>query len=116
MTDHKSSLLRSWKTVLFLGALSLTATLTACGGNSSQPKVEEKAPVEEVKGSLSRSFSLVDEMGRKSGTLTIDALGGATLYDANDKVIGRFDRAQAVAAPAKEAPAQEAQEGKDTAK
>ncbi len=40
------------------------------------------------KGSLSRTFTIVDEQGRNAGTLILDFSGGAVLRDANVKVIG----------------------------
>lgn len=47
-------------------------------------------PVTEQKGSLSRTFTLVDEQGRKSGTLTLDPVSGATLRDENGNIVGKF--------------------------
>ncbi len=63
--------------------------------SEAQPKPEatevqsEKTDVEQ-KGSLSRKFAIVDEQGRKSGSLTLEFSGGAVLRDENGKVIGKF--------------------------
>ena len=69
-----------------LAAFALGFVLVACGGGrqrkGDQPTVE--------KGSLTRTFKLVDEKGRKSGTLTLDPFGRAELRDADGKLIGKF--------------------------
>lgn len=63
--------------------LVLSFSLYGCGGGSA--KAEKEAT-----GSLLRSYTLVDDQGRKSGTLTLNPLGGAELRDADGKVIGTF--------------------------
>ena len=60
-------------------------TLVGCGGFK-----KKKEPAAEQKGSLSRTFTVVDEQGRNAGTLILDFSGGAVLRDANGKVIGTF--------------------------
>ncbi len=90
---------------LAVGTLSLVFLLAGCGGTP-----EKK---EEPTGSLQRKYTLVDEQGRKSGSLVINPLGGAELRDIDGKVIGVFKSAtQAEAAPAQTAPAEAAQEEK----
>jgi hypothetical protein len=74
------------RTKFIVGCLciaSLSFSLYGCGGSSS--KAEKEAT-----GSLLRSYTLVDDQGRKSGTLTLNPLGGAELRDAEGKVIGTF--------------------------
>jgi cytochrome oxidase Cu insertion factor (SCO1/SenC/PrrC family) len=68
-----------------VAALFLVCALIGCAGSS---KKEEKAA--EEKGSMSRTFTLTDEQGRKAGTLKVEPFGGATLYDADGKVIKTF--------------------------
>ena len=77
----------------FFGMVAVFAfglTLVACAGTSKQPDPPAEEQVAEQKGSLSRIFTIVDEQGRKSGTLTLKAGGGAVLCDENGKVIGNF--------------------------
>ena len=90
---------------LAVGTLSLVFLLAGCGGTP-----EKK---EEPTGSLQRKYTLVDEQGRKSGSLVINPLGGAELKDIDGKVIGVFKSATpAEAAPAQPAPAEAAPEEK----
>jgi len=63
--------------------VALVFTLVGCGGGTS--KAEKEAT-----GSLLRTFTLVDEQGRKAGTLTLNPLGGAELRDSDGRVIGTF--------------------------
>jgi hypothetical protein len=91
-------------TVLFLGC-----TLIGCAGSSK--KAEEQAA--EPKGSLSRTFTLTDEQGLKAGTLKVEPFGGATLYDADGKVLKTFQAGgssapapQPAATPSESAPAE----------
>ena len=73
----------------------LGVALTGCG--SSSKKAEPvPAPVVEEKGSLSRTFGVVDEQGRKSGTLVFTFGGNATLRDTDGTVIGVFTPTQAL--------------------
>jgi hypothetical protein len=71
--------------VLFLGC-----ALIGCAGSSKKaaPPAEEQAL--EQKGSLSQTFTLTDEQGRKAGTLTLQPFGGAILRDADGTVIKEF--------------------------
>ena len=80
--------------VLFLGC-----ALIGCAGSSK--KAEQPA---EEKGSMSRTFTLTDEQGRKAGTLKVEPFGGATLYDADGKVVKTF-QAGGSSAPAPQPPA-----------
>ena len=86
--------------------VSLTSlSLVGCGGSSTKSAEPEK-------GSLLRTFSLVDDQGRVSGTLTLNPQGGAELRDIDGKVIGSFSSQQDVQAPA-EKPVEEATADKD---
>jgi hypothetical protein len=73
--------------------LSLVA---GCAGSSR--KAEEK-------GSLSRTFMLLDEEGRQAGKLVLEPSGNAKLLDANDQVVGQFTFAGAGAKEQAAAPA-----------
>jgi hypothetical protein len=100
--------------VLYISAVFvLVISLAACAGGP-QTKEEEPAEVtkeeepaevtkeeepaevtkeeepDKGKGSLARTFTIVDELGRNSGTLTIDPLKGVILRDENGSVIGKF--------------------------
>ena len=66
-------------------AMIVGLAVGGCGGGS-QKKKEEAEPV----GSLKRTFTLVDEQGRKSGTLVLNPLGGAELRDPDGQVVGTF--------------------------
>ena len=83
-----------------LAAFALGFVLVACGGG--RQKKEDQPAVE--KGSLTRTFQLVDEKGRKSGTLTLDPFGRAELRDADGKLIGKFTPERPVEAKPKEEP------------
>jgi|LGVF01.1.fsa_nt_gb hypothetical protein len=86
--------------------VSLTSlSLVGCGGSSTKSAEPEK-------GSLLRTFSLVDDQGRVSGTLTLNPQGGAELRDIDGKVIGSFSSQQDVQTPA-EKPVEEATADKD---
>ncbi|MEJ2691147.1 MAG: hypothetical protein P8130_14640 [Deltaproteobacteria bacterium] len=93
MKTKKGILFFMKQSVLLLGAFIVGISFVACGGGSKNMKAEEPAaaaPAAEVKGSLSQSFTIVDQQGRKSGTLVIDPFGGALLLDENGKVLGKF--------------------------
>jgi hypothetical protein len=69
-------------------------TLVGCGGFLKKKEQPAEKPAAEQKGSLSRTFTVVDEQGRNAGTLILDFSGGAVLQDANGKVIGTFKPAE----------------------
>lgn len=73
--------------VLQLAALACTLTLVGCALN--QP-----TDAEIQKGSLTKSYKLVDDMGRESGTLVLQPMGRAELRDADGKLIGVFSAEQ----------------------
>lgn len=87
----------------------LGLTLVACAGPSKQAKPPAEEPAIEQKGSLSRIFTIVDEQGRKSGTLTLEAGGDAVLRDENGKVIGKL-RAEGSSEPETSEPDTKARE------
>ncbi|MBW2173446.1 MAG: hypothetical protein JRF64_02140 [Deltaproteobacteria bacterium] len=66
------------------------ALVLGCAGPSKKAEQPAEQQAVEQKGSLSRTFTIVDEQGLKSGTLTLDPLGGALLRDENGTVIGKF--------------------------
>jgi hypothetical protein len=68
--------------VLILVVLFVSLSLVGCGGKSKSTEPE--------KGSLMRSFKLIDDQGRESGTLVLNPQGGAELRDTDGKVIGSF--------------------------
>jgi hypothetical protein len=85
-----------------LAACVLGFALLACGGGKQKKKYQ---PAEE-KGSLSRTYKLVDEQGRKSGTPTLDPMGGAELRDADGKLIKKFSPQTPAEVQPKEEPAE----------
>jgi hypothetical protein len=86
-------------TVLVIGLI-----LGGCAGSSKKKAQPPKEPVAEQKGSLSRTFTIVDEHGRNAGTLILDFSGGAVLRDENGKVIGNFKPVESSEAQPSEAP------------
>lgn len=78
--------------VILIVILFASLSITGCGGSSTKSAEPEK-------GSLMRTFKLVDDQGRESGTLTINPQGGAELRDSDSKVIGNFIPQQAVQTP-----------------
>lgn len=78
---------------MVVGILTLLMVVSAvigCAGSSKKDKQAAQTPEAEEKGSLSRTFYLVDEQGRKSGKLIMHPSGDAELRDENDQVIGKF--------------------------
>nr|WP_320017511.1 hypothetical protein [uncultured Desulfobacter sp.] len=63
--------------------LFVSLSIAGCGGKAKEPEVVEK-------GTLNRTFKLIDDSGRESGTLTLNAVGGAELRDADGNLIGTF--------------------------
>ena len=74
-------------------------TLVACAGPSKTEKPPAEEQATEQKGSLSRTFTIVNEQGQKSGTLTLEFGGGAILHDESGKVIGEFKAVSSEAQP-----------------
>jgi len=70
-----------------LAACVCALTLVGC---AMQPPADPEAP----RGSLTKSYKLVDEMGRESGTLVLQPMGRAELRDADGKLIGVFSAEQ----------------------
>jgi len=101
--------------IIVLAILALGFALIACGGTSkkkSEPASSDDKSAES-KGSLSRTFTIVDENGRASGTLTIDPVGGVLLRDENGAIVGKCrldksDQTQSTEAP----PAAQSEEAK----
>jgi len=86
-------------TILVIGLM-----LGGCAGSSKEKAQLPKEPVAEQKGSLSRTFTIVDEQGRNAGTLSMDFSGGAVLRDDNGKVIGNFKPVESSEAQPSEVP------------
>jgi len=72
--------------IILLALVALGFLFIACGSTSEQ---KSAAPTEK-KGSLSRTYKIVDENGSESGTLTIEPGGGVILRDENGNVVGKF--------------------------
>jgi hypothetical protein len=94
-----------------MAVLLLGFALVSCAGSSKKKEQPKEEAAIEQKGSLSRSFTLVDDQGRNSGSITLDPFGGAVLRDENGKVIGTFKAAsspepQPVATPSEPDPAE----------
>ena len=68
--------------ISIVAVAALIFALAAC--SSSQKKAEQPS---EPTGSLIRTYTLVDEAGRNSGTLKVDPFGSVELYDADGKLI-----------------------------
>jgi len=71
------------KLFLMIIVLFVSLSIAGCGGKSKEPEVAEK-------GTLNRTFKLIDDSGRESGTLILNAAGGAELRDVDGNVIGTF--------------------------
>lgn len=69
--------------LLMVIVLFVSLSIAGCGGKSKEPEVTEK-------GTLNRTFKLIDDSGRDSGTLVLKPTGGAELRDADGNVIGNF--------------------------
>ena len=76
------------KLILMLIVLFVSLSIAGCGGKSKEPEVVEK-------GTLNRTFKLIDDSGRESGTLMLNATGGAELRDADGNLIGTFNSGSA---------------------
>ena len=70
--------------------LFLASALIGCGRSSKKEEPPAEAQAEEQKGSLSQTFTLIDEQGRKSGTLTLQPFGGAILRDLDGTVLKEY--------------------------
>jgi hypothetical protein len=93
--------------LLTLAALGLV--FIACGSTSEQ---KSAAPAKET-GSLSRTFKIIDENGRESGTLTLEYSGEVILRDENNNVVGKFKKDSAAhSQPAETEPAATSEEAK----
>jgi len=82
--------------VVIIFVLVFGLTLVGCGGFKIMKEQPAEKPAAEQKGSLSRTFTVMDDQGRNAGTLTLDFSGGAVLKDADGKVIGTFKPAETV--------------------
>jgi hypothetical protein len=71
------------KLILMVIVLFVALSIAGCGGTSKEPEVAQK-------GTLNRTFTLIDDSGRESGTLTLNAMGGSELRDADGNLIGTF--------------------------
>ena len=81
------------KVYVIVAALVIGLILGGCAGSSKNTAQPPEEPVAEQKGSLSRTFTVMDEQGRNAGTLILEFSGGAVLQDENGKVIGTFKSA-----------------------
>ena len=84
----------------------LGLTLVACAGPSKTEKPPAEEQATEQKGSLSRTFTIVNEQGQKSGTLTLEFGGGAILRDESGKVMGEFKAVSSEAEPSEAQPSE----------
>ena len=89
---------------VIVAVLVIGLILGGCAGSSKKKAQPPEEPVTEQKGSLSRTFTIVDEQGRNAGTFTLDFSGGAVLRDENGKVIGNFKPIESSEAQPSEAP------------
>jgi hypothetical protein len=77
-----SSKWRVWTKLL--AAIPLILLLGGCAMMGSRSQEVGQS------GSLFRTFSLMDEQGRKSGTLVVSPLGRMELWDASGNLVGRL--------------------------
>ena len=98
------------KLFLMVIVLFVSLSIAGCGGSS------KKEPEAVEKGSLNRTYKLIDNSGRESGTLVLNPTGGAELRDPDGNIIGTFSPGgtapepateKAVEKPAEEKPAEE---------
>lgn len=82
--------------IIIIFVLVFGLTLVGCGGFMKKKEQPVEKPAAEQKGSLSRTFTVMDDQGRNAGKLTLDFSGGAVLKDADGKVIGTFKPAESV--------------------
>ena len=75
---------------VIVAALVIGLILGGCAVSPKKKAQPPEEPVAEQKGTLSRTFTVVDEQGRNAGTLILDFSGGAVLQDVNGNVIGTF--------------------------
>lgn len=73
---------RNVNLIRIVAVVALIFALAAC--SCTQKKAEQPA---EPTGSIIRTYTLIDEDGRKSGTLKVDPFGSIELYDADGKLI-----------------------------
>lgn len=107
MKDMNMAIFFTRKRFYVIGAvLVIGLILGGCGGSSKKKAQPPKEPVAEQKGSLSRTFTIVDENGRNAGTLSLDFSGGAVLLDENGKVIGNFKPIESSEVQPSEAPSE----------
>lgn len=91
------------KVFLMIIVLFVSFSIASCGSSTKEPKVAEK-------GSLTKTYKLIDNSGLESGTLVIHPTGGAELRDTDGKVIVSFASkatAEPVVEKAAEVPADE---------
>ncbi|MBW2681660.1 MAG: hypothetical protein JRD01_13110 [Deltaproteobacteria bacterium] len=89
---------------VIVAVLVIGLILGGCAGSSKKKEQPPEEPVAEQKGTLSRTFTIVDEQGRNAGSLSLDFSGGAVLRDENGKVIGNFKPVESSEAQPSEAP------------
>jgi len=89
---------------VIVAVLVIGLILGGCAGSSKKKAQPPEEPVAEQKGTLSRTFTIVDEQGRNAGSLSLDFSGGAVLRDENGKVIGNFKPVESSEAQPSEAP------------
>ena len=75
---------------VIVAVLVIGLILGGCAGSSKKEEQPPKEPVAEQKGTLSRTFTIVDEQGRNAGTLSLDFSGGAVLRDENGNPVFTF--------------------------
>lgn len=75
-------------------AIILPLAAAACGLIFIGCTMQSSSNMESPKGSLTKTYKLVDEMGRESGTLVLQPMGRAELHDGDGKLIGVFSAEQ----------------------
>jgi len=79
-------MLKRYVLPIFVSSSLVLSGCATMNNTAAQPEPE--------RGSLTRTYKLIDEMGRTSGTLVLQPMGRAELRDADGRLIGVFSAEQ----------------------
>ena len=89
-------------TLMSMSGCARKSKKTAAAAETAQVEtaaVAAAAPATVATGSLMRTFKLVDDQGRESGSVVFNPMGGAELRDIDGTVLGAFVAPGAAAEP-----------------